>query len=458
MAQDKFGYTLIFRFPNEQVVFWSSDVLELYFIEDIFSLSVTGRVQVIDIKGAIERIEGFTGDIGLSFIFYRENSETGEKTEMQSKTFYVYKLSGLTMDVTRKTKIYQILFADITYILFNKLHFSYSWQEKTTPDKIITDLCMKLAKCPHKQNLWETSDTEFECYLSPFWNIRQNLQYVAPRTRSQEHQVSGYCFFTASDLNAGYEINYVSLEKMLSSTEAIPTHNMFDFYQAQAPRPGAELDECRVSSWQVLSFDNANLDNIAGSTYFGYDPEIEKGPFKCEFTYTEAIEKTTILGNTSLFEEIRKTESGPDMKDSVDPAKPIKWYMTRDKDMLENLWYDDWVKRYCQAQMIEVVTLGTSKRKIGTLAELLVPRNFEWQPKGNEGFYDDPQIQELHPRWSGKALIKSITHYFTAKEPAYLQKVVLIKNGYEKAMGQGSGIQLLPAVKKNLGSGGVQNK
>lgn len=459
MPQDKFEYTVTMHFASESVVFRSSDVLEFYFIEDIFSLSVTGRCQIVDIKGAIERLENFTGDIALSIAFYRVSSTSNMKSEMQSKTFYIEKITALNLDATRKTKVYQILFADLSYSIFNKLRFSYSWGDiDIKPEQIVEDLVKKLGKVPYKKNdkLWDPCKTKFQVYYSPFWNIRQNIQYLIPRIRSEKHDVSGYCFFISSDLKSNYEMNFAPLEAMLSESSSIAPYNKFDFYQAQKPTPGCNLDECKVSSWQVLSFDNVNYDAIAGATYFGYNQDRGKQPYKCTFDYKMGIEKTTILGSTSLFEEVERVKvpsdaSGNSLEGDIDPAKPVHHYMNEEPEILENMWYDDWVKRYCQSQMIEVITLGSSYRKIGTLGELYIPRNFEWKNMGDEGSYGDPTLQQLHPRWSGKALIKSITHYFQAKEPAYLQKCILIKNGYEKSMG--NGCKLLPASKSNLGSG-----
>ena len=459
--QSKFEYTVVMHFKSENVAFRTSDVLELYFIEDILSISVMGRAQIIDVKGAIERIEDYTSDIPLSITFYRINPESNTMEEIQSKLFHIYKITALNMDATRKTKIYQILFADVSYMLFNKLRFSYSWGDKDiAPEMIIEDFCTKLAKLPYEKSekFWETSKTKFEIYYSPFWTIRQNLQYLVPRTRSEEHDVSGYCFFISSDGKDSYKINYSSLEKMLANKDEVLEHNKLDFYQAQAPRVNAQLVECKVASWQVLSIDNSNYDNIAGSTYFGYDMEKDKAPFKCTFDYKMGIEKTTILGKTTLFEQAEKVKveadaTGLSLDGDIDPAKPVKWYMDRDPETLEDLWYDDWVKRYCQSQMLEVVTLGSSKRSVGTLVELLIPSNFKWEygdGHGDEGDYASPELQKLHPRWSGKGLVKSITHYFQAKEPMYLQKLVIIKNGYEDVL---KDAKLEPAVKSNLGSG-----
>jgi hypothetical protein len=58
----------------------------------------------------------------------------------------------------------------------------------------------------------------------------------------------------------------------------------------------------------------------------------------------------------------------------------------------------------------------------------------------------DPMYQRPHPKYFGKGLIKSITHYFRAAEPCYLQKVVIIKNGYESL----DTSKFVAAVKKNV--------
>jgi hypothetical protein len=70
-----------------------------------------------------------------------------------------------------------------------------------------------------------------------------------------------------------------------------------------------------------------------GSTYFGYDLEKGKSPYQKAFNYEDAIKKTTILGNKTLFEKL------PDIPgvSGIDPRKPIKFMLDRQEEELENI-------------------------------------------------------------------------------------------------------------------------
>lgn len=108
--------------------------------------------------------------------------------------------------------------------------------------------------------------------------------------------------------------------------------------------------------------------------------------------------------------------------------------------------------------MIETVVLGNVHRSIGDMAEIYMPSKFKKiyneSPEGvngvlGEGNTYDIQLKNYNPKYAGKALIKSITHYFQPEPPGYIQKIVLIKNGFESIQ---TG-DFLEAVKKNTSKG-----
>jgi hypothetical protein len=102
-----------------------------------------------------------------------------------------------------------------------------------------------------------------------------------------------------------------------------------------------------------------------------------------------------------------------------------------DEEILKNIYYSDWVKRYCLQQTIQCTLEGHSDRYAGGMIEI------KW-PSAD----DDIQVD---PNMVGLFLVKSITHQWTPlSKPVYLQKMVLIKNGYHD-----SDPGLFPALKIN---------
>lgn len=440
----------------------SEDVLELYFVEDIFSLSIAGRLKFIDRLGIIERVEEFTGNefLVISYGALQEivkgqtKSEWDRENSLDAK-FYIYSIRAQEMNRATNLKIYNILFVDTSYYLFNALNFSYSWPENTTPDKIVEEFAKNLCKLPYNIKT-EASKTQFPCYYSPYWNFRQNLQYLSPKCRSAAADVSGYVGFShIKDLQ--FNFDFVTLESLLSQT-SVSNFNKFDFYAlgsevSQIPDSGKVLD------YRILSYDNTNFNHLMGATYYGYDPEKGKEPFKKPFNYKQALEKTTVLGNYSLFAFMNPDAKFDDItSQDTDPTRPVIWTLETDEEIIENIFYDDWVKRYCQQQMIEAVVLGNVHRSIGDMAEIYMPRKFKKiyneSPENvdgvlGEGNTYDIQLKNYNPKYAGKALIKSITHYFQPEPPGYIQKIVLIKNGFESIQAG----DFLEAVKKNTSKG-----
>lgn len=433
----------------------SEDVTSLYFIEDILSLSIVGRLRFNDKLGIVERREAFdSGDpiiIKYGAFLKAENGQPYKWDENNSAqlTFFIQSVTAIETNRQDGTKGYDIVFADSSYFLLNNLCYSYSWANPSKygePPVTITDIVSSMIKSwanlPYDTN-YEESEVYLPCYYSPYWTIRQNIQYLTPRNRSvPPTNVSGYCAFT-NIVNRKFKFNFITLEKMLSEP---PSGPIINFYALDAT-------PMKVIDFQMLSYDNMGQWYLNGSTYYGYDFTRGKLPFKCVFDYNQAISKTTILGNWTLFGGYKSNSSAQDL--TTDSGMPVIWTLETDEGIIENIWYDDWIKRYCQQQMMEVVVLGDPNISSGTLAQVEMPDKFPENFKGqslievnplNEGFKWDPLLEKLHKKWSGYALIKSITHYFMPEPPGYIQKIVLMKNGYEYVENPNK----MPSIKKKV--------
>lgn len=417
----------------------AEDVLSLYFVEDIFSLSVVGRLRFNDKLGIIERRESFNNldNVTIKYGSLTEAKDAPyEWANANELSFFIQSVTAAESSREDGTKAYDIVFADSSYFLLNDFNFSYSWAnpsaEGNEPPYTITDivssLVVTMCGLPYSYD-FEESQVKLPNYYSPYWTAKQNIQYLTPRNKSvPPTDTSGYVAFT-NIVNKNFKFNFVTLEKLLSQD---PSGVKIDFYPYKK-----EGD--KVMDYQMLSYDNMGHWYLNGTTYYGYDFTLGKLPFKLVFTYDQALAKTTILGQYSLFGGY-STEHGAEQL-TTDMGMPVVWTLETDQSLIENMWYDDWIKRYVQQQMLEVVLLGDPDRQVGSLVEMVFPSKFPEEFSGEslmpagtplrEGYKWDPILAELSKKWSGYALVKSITHYFMSDTPGYIQKMTLIKNGYE---------------------------
>lgn len=90
--------------------------------------------------------------------------------------------------------------------------------------------------------------------------------------------------------------------------------------------------------------------------------------------------------------------------------------------LLENMYYSDWIKQYCLQQLVSINVSGHVERYAGGQIEI------NWLSGNSDVMFNE--------NYMGRYLVKSITHQFSAQtEPQYIQKMVLIKNGYYLSTG-----------------------
>ena len=99
-----------------------------------------------------------------------------------------------------------------------------------------------------------------------------------------------------------------------------------------------------------------------------------------------------------------------------------------DAEIIENIFYSEWSQRYALQNAISVTLYGHEKRFAGQLIEIQWPSTIDTDT--NSGSFKGFNLS-----YKGAYLIKSITHSFVgerAQQESYLQKAVLIKNGYSE--------------------------
>ena len=110
-----------------------ASIKEFYFVEDIFSFCVTGKIIFSDHRGILE-FGPITGNEKISVVY-------GEEVDTE-KVFFIYKISDISKHETTengRNQLIEIFFVDQMFYSLNFFQFSKSWSNKRISD-IITDI------------------------------------------------------------------------------------------------------------------------------------------------------------------------------------------------------------------------------------------------------------------------------------------------------------------------------
>jgi hypothetical protein len=157
--------------------------------------------------------------------------------------------------------------------------------------------------------------------------------------------------------------------------------------------------------------------------YIGIGFDVKRKRYlKNIYTYEDALARFTCLGDFSLF------DSGHSNILSCNQDLTSEF---EEEFIMKNLYFGDWIKRYCLQHTVDVIVEGHVDRYCGGMISIL------WPTSSDDEIFDK--------NMDGLFLVKSITHSFSPlQKPVYTQKMVLIKNGYNDSDGL-----LTPAVKVN---------
>ena len=202
----------------------------------------------------------------------------------------------------------------------------------------------------------------------PWWNCNSSIKWLMKRLSGKKSNNSGYLFFANSDLvktrsqeEQLFTLNFVTLDTLLSKTELMKTRddNKSALYNISGAGPEC-YDENNVLAITMNLPDKQALKGITGGHYYGWD-NTKKQPIDVSFTYADQIKKHTILGYTSLFADISDVS--------------LSRYFTGEQNeaFINNLAYDDWVKRYLLQMYITITVPGNENRYAGGLINIVFP-------------------------------------------------------------------------------------
>jgi hypothetical protein len=380
----------------------NADIMDCYFVEDIYSMATFGRISIYD-RYSIKEYGPLTGDEKILITY--------GNTGLIEKIFTIYKIAkveGVVEFKQTSVSVINLYFVDIYYNNLIMKKFSKSWKENTLGTDIVKDVVENLLGVEVSSNIdIEPSKDKFKTsFYIPQWNAAETIRYISNRITGTKGKY-GYLFFS----NSKKFMNYVTLDGLFKNAPKDSQTYLFDTTDINY--------ENKIQAWEVMGVDHTGVKELGGGQMLGFDVStksflgIEEDE---EFVYSKAIKQITSMGNSSLFDG--------NMIDNQ--AKNFNYaYHSEgeaDKTILKNMFYNNFIRRYSLQNMVKILTTGHDKRFAGQKVEIM------WPSTSTKEIYNSMD--------SGQHLIKSITHSFNPQRtPMYRQTIVLIKNAYNSKTG-----------------------
>lgn len=408
-----FSVTIIAPGGGDPVILDNADVVQLYFIEDIYSWCKVGKMTIQDTQGIWEFLP-LVGDEKIELSYY--TWVTPKLQEERTYTFSMYKVSD-TRDISnkgvgtreRKTKYsIEVYFVEEEYYKLHMPHYSRMYRDFPYID-IVMDMCDRYVGISDWVQM-EPSGFMREEFHTGLRTVAEDLRWLTNRMLGDIGGQPGYLLYS-NTFETKKSWNLMCLETLLRDAPLVEDFEKGVFYLGQG---GNWHNANTILNTQVSSIDKTTIDRLVKCNYLGYD-HMRKYMIKKEFFYQDAVDRYTMLGEFTLF-------NGADLDSFV--LKPQEVLTGESGDayhlaecLMENMYFGDWIKQYCLQQMVQITVRGDMRRYAGGQCEI------NWLSGNIDARFNKQMI--------GRYLIKSITHQFSGlTQPAYFQKMNLIKNAY----------------------------
>jgi hypothetical protein len=117
-------FSVVLGLDAGRMLLESNNIKQLYFIEDIFSYSIVGKLIFNDDRGILE-FGPLTGNETLTIIY-------GED-EVIEKSFYIYKISNInqiSQTNPETDNVVELFFVDYMFYSLNFLQYSKAWKDE----------------------------------------------------------------------------------------------------------------------------------------------------------------------------------------------------------------------------------------------------------------------------------------------------------------------------------------
>ena len=380
------------------MVLSGDEVIQLYFVEDIFSFCMNGKLTMTDTRGMFE-FGPITGNETIKIVYSSGEGES-ENKEWEFKIYKVSRIEQLNTGSPDTEEAIEIFFTDYMFFSLNFFRYSKAWKDKHIHE-IVRDIgnnWLYAESHPQGWNEFEETNERLDYFYMPLWYPSTALSWLMKRGTGVEQNEAGYLFY-----NAVNGVNFVTLGKLLN--------NPF----MQTPGLGENAEEYvfqdanpqyfnKIMNWSISGLDMIGLKFLSGSTKYGID-SMNKKFIKNEYKYSDMLEKHTLLGRSSLFPDIDNEISSFDIVGTK-------------SDEIDAIYGNSWNKRYDLQHCFSMVVRGHEARYPGGMIKV------KWDSI-------DKEEQGFNKHLDGNYLVKSITHIFTGhSDMSYKQKMVCIKNAY----------------------------
>jgi len=448
-SYEKHGFTVAIGLENNLITLEPGDIQQLYFIEDIFSFCINGKIIFEDRYGIFEG-GPFTGNERLMVLY-------GEKS-VRKILFDIIKIEKITMgspSISSKGLQLVVYFVDTTFRYMTKIRYSRSWKDKKSfeiLEHIIHKWCE--GEGDNEKILlkrYDPSDNMFD-FLSPYWTPMECIMWLNRRTNPAPsenigEEVGGYLYYNNTYWDDGEtknkDNNFTAAWKSINALFSYPVTkndkwidtNTFTFSGGMT---GADDDSPtyvnKILDWNYNGIDFISTKKLMGGRMVSYKFD-GKLLINRDYKYTKMndeqnvkmgmIDNITLLGEKSLFPDISHRDADITMCGTT-----RGW-------TIDNMYYNDWLRNYVKQQTLSVIVRGWEGRFAGQLVKELYWESFDSEEKGGNKNLIGPYV------------VKSVTHNFGTKQ-GYTQRLVLMKNSYYKS----DNTSLVPAFFTNISSDG----
>jgi len=374
----------------------AGSISTLYFIEDVLSFCITGKVKFTDYGGIIE-IGNFWG--------YQQEELSIEyglpKSSKVKKNFKVYKIDKQLPTQTRLVvnNVYEITFVSELYYQWHFKQYSRSFKDMKTSD--IMKHIMKHMVEGEFFNI-EESNERIEYFYTGLKSPAENFKFLMERSTGVKSGKAGYLCFENMD---GY--NLVTLPNIMNSSVDVMEPSEGDNVRYWFDTENLYMFN-KVETFDRLGVDNSSMQQLSGGNRLGYDILRKKNILKT-YTYKDSRNKfkDNLLGNPEY----------PLLDPKITGRERFLKTGENDEIFMDNIYYNNWIKQYSAQQLIMLYVKGHEKRKAGGVIDIVWPSIRKG--KNNLNF-------------TGKYFVKSVIHYlFNDTDTLYSQKLVLMKNAYD---------------------------
>lgn len=382
-------FSVILALESGPVKIISKDIVNLYFIEDIFSFCMTGKLIFHDMYGFVEK-GPFTGNEQLVIEYGKDND--------RQLIFDIWKIKDISQTSgtsTTSESLIELYFVDTIFEMYTLKRFSRGFGENKKITDIIEHILKNMVELDDKYINIEDSITEISNFCMPYWTPMEAISWLMRRAVGETSKTSGYLCYAST--NNPFSVNIHTLNYLLSDRNYLED----DLYYFDS----SDYGENKILEWWISSLDKTSTKIIRGGKWRGFDSS-DKQPITTEYEYSDGVSNTTLLGRKSLFINIS------------DNTTNNSFIGESDINLLNNIVYDKWCKRYNMQQIMNIVLQGHEKRYAGQQIEIVWPSS-----DANERY---------NKLFKGYYLVKSITHMLTpiANNMSYTQRMILIKNAY----------------------------